>query len=72
VYIYEATLKGFDGSTDKTDNLIKWIEAETIAQATEYCHSMGYVFTLEGIIRLPSHMIIPDSAIDHKCGQQKA
>ncbi len=25
--VYELTLKGFDGSTDKTDHLIKWIRA---------------------------------------------
>lgn len=34
-HVFEVVFKGFDGRTDKTDHLVKWIEAPT-SQAVEY------------------------------------
>jgi hypothetical protein len=44
---FEVTLKGFDGNTDATDHLVKWVQAENLEalnawledqQVTEHLH----------------------------------
>ena len=39
---YDLTLVGFDGSTDATDDLVKWIAANTPRQALKYAEAMGW------------------------------
>ena len=47
---FQFTLKGFDGSTSDTDHLIKWVGAETQAEAKSYAASAGWDFeTVEEI-----------------------
>ncbi len=41
--IYELTLQGFDGSTDATDHLVKWIKASCRAHVAAYADSLGLV-----------------------------
>lgn len=38
---YEVILKGFDGGTDSTDHLIKWIEAYCEVAVKHYCAEKG-------------------------------
>jgi ABC-type phosphate/phosphonate transport system ATPase subunit len=39
--IFEAVLKGFDGSTDTTDHLVKWISAPSKEKAEEAISKAG-------------------------------
>lgn len=39
VFIYQLTLRGYDGSTDATDDLVKWIAAPDEAAARRYADS---------------------------------
>jgi hypothetical protein len=39
--IFEVTLPGFDGDTDATDHLIKWISAPNIIAVHGYLSSVG-------------------------------
>lgn len=46
--VFEAVLVGFDGNTDKTDHLIKWVEAPCKSLAQEACVQRGWdVSTLQ-------------------------
>jgi hypothetical protein len=40
--IFEATLKGFDGSTDNTDHLVKWVSAPSLESAEKAVKDAGY------------------------------
>lgn len=40
--IFEAVLKGFDGTTDNTDHLIKWICASSKEKAEEAISRTGF------------------------------
>ena len=40
--IFEATLKGFDGSTDNTDHLVKWVSASSLESAEKAVKDAGY------------------------------
>lgn len=39
--IYELTLKGFDGSTDATDHLVKWVDAPSEEAVTFFAKANG-------------------------------
>ena len=48
--VWEFTHKSFDGGTDKTDHLVKWVEAETkeiAAELVEKNFGEGYLFCQE-------------------------
>jgi len=40
--IYQAILVGFDGSSDETDHLLKWIKAERVEQVINICEQNGW------------------------------
>lgn len=40
--IFEAVLKGFDGSTDNTDHLVKWVSAPSKESAEKAVKNAGY------------------------------
>lgn len=39
---YDVTLKGFDGSTDRTDNLVKWVNAPSIEAVNAFVARLGF------------------------------
>lgn len=45
--IYEFTEPGFDGGTDETDHLVKWIAAERFEDATAYAALRGWEYADE-------------------------
>ena len=40
--VYEITLNGFDGSSDKTDGKILWIQAKDILSVNAYLEKKGF------------------------------
>lgn len=40
---FEITFEGFDGSSDKTDHLIKWVwlKEDIVSKAVELCNRIG-------------------------------
>jgi hypothetical protein len=38
---YQITLPGYDGSTDRTDHLIKWVNAPCLEDAQVFARSLG-------------------------------
>jgi hypothetical protein len=55
--LYEVTLKGFDGSTDRTDHLIKWIVATSRSALENWLDASGLLdFLACDPIRLPSSL----------------
>ena len=43
--VFEFVLKGYDGSTDETDNLIKWVAAESEGVAKIAMKRLGFDYT---------------------------
>lgn len=39
---YELTLIGYDGTTDQTDHLIKWVVASSLDAVLAYAHEQGW------------------------------
>lgn len=39
---YQLTLRGYDANTDKTDHLIKWVNAPSISAVQAYAKSRGW------------------------------
>ena len=39
---YQLTLSGYDGSTDATDHLIKWVNASSLAAVEVYAAQQGW------------------------------
>lgn len=40
--VFEVVLKGFNGDSDETDHLIKWVAAQDAAQVRKYCATKGW------------------------------
>ena len=40
--VFQAELVGFDGGTDGTDHLIKWIQAPSLDLALDACANRGW------------------------------
>jgi hypothetical protein len=60
--IYEAVLKGFNGNTDKTDHLIKWIAAPSLKKANDAIKKAD--FELSQPLELLPLSNVPSNAID--------
>jgi hypothetical protein len=39
--VFEVTLPGFDGSTDETEDLIKWIKAPDVASVANFIDQLN-------------------------------
>lgn len=46
---YDVTLKGYCGSTDATDHLVKWIKAESKAVVTAWLEAIGVMDIVQAI-----------------------
>ncbi len=56
------TLAGYDGGTDTTDHLIKWVKAPSRAALDAYIAAMGY--TLQG----QPEIILPEADLSFEDG----
>jgi hypothetical protein len=59
--IYEAVLKGYNGGSDETDHLIKWIKAPSLELAEKAIKEQGWE-TNEPVLELLAQ--VDDEAID--------
>ena len=49
---FEVTLNGFDGGTDETDHLVKWISASDLAMVESYLELTGLKSHVQGVIEI--------------------
>jgi hypothetical protein len=47
--VFEVVLDGFDGSSDETDDRVKWISAPSSAAVLSYCNTIGFAYPVRNI-----------------------
>lgn len=52
---FDVTLKGFDGGTDQTDNLVKWVRAENKATVELWLKRLGLDHVVRDITDIGYH-----------------
>lgn len=63
---FDVTLKGFDGGTDSTDHLVKWIRAEDRSILDRWLKHSGLTDSVRDITDIGHHATAFDQGVDVK------
>ena len=63
---FDVTLKGFDGGTDKTDHLVKWVRAENRVILDRWLESCGLTDCVRDVTDIAHHAVSFDAGLDVK------
>jgi hypothetical protein len=63
---FDVTLNGFDGGTDKTDHLVKWVRAESRSILDQWLKLCGITDSVRDITDIGHHATAFDQGVDVK------